>query len=124
MAARRSYRSSRLPGLFAQPLYISHGRSPKIPFVLPVEVGGIIVPHSVGRTGRVEIFPQHQTAGLLESQLFLELQRTHGRNRLKVMMKAGDAHAQLVGNGFNPKRLVKVVAQAIDRLPNPIQLKT
>src|SRR5215207_6797967 len=80
-------------GGFPEPLYIAHRWDTKDAFVLPIEVGGIVVSDPKGRICRVKVFAQHQTAGLLQAQLFLELQRTHGCHRLEVMMEAGDAHA-------------------------------
>src|SRR5947199_10824919 len=54
-------------GRLPQPLHIAHGWDAEEAFVLPIEVGGIMIPHAIGSTCRVEVFAQHQTAGLLES---------------------------------------------------------
>ena len=59
--------ASGLPGDFPQPLHVAHRRDAEEAFVLPVKVRGIVVPHAIGRTGRVVVFAQHQTAGLLQS---------------------------------------------------------
>ncbi len=61
-------------GLFPQLLHVAHRGDAEEAFVLPIEVGGVLVAHAIGRTGRVEVFAQHQTAGLLQPQPFLELQ--------------------------------------------------
>src|SRR6266487_4659323 len=53
--------------LFPQPLHVAHRWETEEAFVLPIEVGGIVVSHAIGCTSRVEVFAQHQTAGLLES---------------------------------------------------------
>jgi hypothetical protein len=44
------------------------GGTRDLAFVLPIEVGGILVAHAIGGTGRVKVFAQHQMAGLLEPQ--------------------------------------------------------
>src|SRR6266480_7687154 len=53
--------------LFPQPLHVAHRWNAEEAFVLSIEVGGVLVPHAIGGTGRVEVFAQHQMAGLLES---------------------------------------------------------
>ncbi len=58
---------------FPQPLHVAHGWYTEEAFVLTIEVGGIVIAHTVGRTGRVEVFAQHQAAGLLQPQPLLEL---------------------------------------------------
>ena len=50
---------------FPQPVHIAHGRDTEKAFVLAIEVGGVVVAHPIGRTGRVEVFAQHQSARLL-----------------------------------------------------------
>src|SRR2546428_3795468 len=81
--------------LFPQPLHVTHRWDAKEAFVFSIEVGSVLVSHAIGRTGRIEVFAQHQTPGLLEPQLFLELQGTHRRDGFEVMVEPGDAHAQL-----------------------------
>ncbi len=49
------------------------GGTRDLTFVLPIEVGGVLVPHARGDSFRVEVFREEQTAGLLQSQLLLEL---------------------------------------------------
>ena len=51
---------------FPQPLHVAYRWDAEEAFVLPIEVGGVVVAHAIGRTCRVEVFAQHQTAGLLE----------------------------------------------------------
>ncbi|AFZ17872.1 hypothetical protein Mic7113_2026 [Allocoleopsis franciscana PCC 7113] len=55
---------SLLPSRFSQPLHITYRWCTKEPLVLPVEVRGIIIPHTVGSTSSVKVLPQHQTASL------------------------------------------------------------
>jgi hypothetical protein len=43
-----------------------HGWDTEEAFVLPIEVGGVVVAYAIGRTGSVEVFAQQQTTGLLE----------------------------------------------------------
>ena len=52
--------------LFPQPLYVAHRWDAEEAFVLSIEVGGVLVAHAIGCTCRVEVFAQHQTAGLLQ----------------------------------------------------------
>jgi hypothetical protein len=75
-------------------LHIAHGWDAEEAFVLAIEVGGVVVAHAIGRTRRIEIFAQHQTAGLLEPQLLLELQGAQRRDGLEVVVEPRDAHAQ------------------------------
>src|SRR5205823_12548335 len=70
---------------FPQPLHVAYRWDPEEAFVLPIEVGGVVVAHAIGRTGRVEVFAQHQTTGLLEPQLLLELRGAHRRDGLEVL---------------------------------------
>src|SRR5438270_3583994 len=72
---------------FPQPLHVAHGWDTEEAFVLPIEVRGVMVAHAIGRTGRIEVFSQHQTARLQEPQPFLELQRTQRRDGLEVVVK-------------------------------------
>src|SRR5881398_2384233 len=62
---------------FPQPVHVAHRWDAEEAFILTIEVGGVVVAHAVGRTGRVEVFAQHQPAGLLQPQPLLELQGTH-----------------------------------------------
>ena len=86
---------------FPQPLHVAHRWDTEDAFVFPVEVRGIVVPHAIGSTGCVEVFAQHETAGLLEPQLLLELQGTHRRDSLELGMEPRDAHAQLTRDLLN-----------------------
>ena len=97
-----------------QPLYVAHRGDAKEAFVLPIEVGGVVVPHAIGRTRRVEVFAQHQTAGLLQPQALLELQGAHRRDGLEVVMEPRDAHAQLVREALDAQWLVEVPAELPD----------
>src|SRR6266568_7162971 len=101
--------------LFPQPLHVAYGWDAEEAFVLPIEVGGVVVPHAIGCTCRVEVFAQHQTAGLLQPQLLLELRGAHRCDGLEVLAQPGDAHAQLSRESLNAQWLVEVVAQSCDR---------
>ena len=61
-------------GRLPQPLHIAHGWGAEEAFVLPIEVGGILVAHARGRYFSVEVLAQHQTTGLLQPEPLLELQ--------------------------------------------------
>jgi hypothetical protein len=71
-------------GFFPQPLHIAHRWIAEELFVLAIEVGSIFISHMIASSGRIKAFTQHQTAGLLKSQAFLKLQRTHRRDRLEM----------------------------------------
>jgi hypothetical protein len=60
----------------------------------------------------------------LKPQLLLELQGTHGSDRFEVMVEAGDTHAQLAGDVFDPQWLVKVLPQSIDSSGNVVSVAT
>ena len=100
--------------LFPQPLHVAHRGDAEEAFVLPIEVGGVLVPHAIGRTGRVEVFAQHQTAGLLQPQPLLELQGAHRRDGLEVVVQPRDAHAQFSCELLDAKWLVEVLAESLD----------
>src|SRR5689334_6116033 len=100
---------------FPQPMHIAHRGDAEEAFVLPVEVRGVVVPHAVGSACSVEVFAQHQTAGLLEPQPLLELQGAHRRDGLEVAMQRRDAHAQFSRELLEGKWLVEVVTESIDR---------
>ncbi len=74
-------------GSFPQPLHVAHRWYTEEAFVLSVEVGGVVVAHAVGSTGRIEVFAQHQATGLQEPQLLLELQGAHRRDGLEVVVE-------------------------------------
>src|SRR2546426_5620929 len=73
--------------LFPQPLHVAHRWDAEEAFVLAIEVRGVAVAHAIGRTRRVEVFAQHQTAGLQQPQPLLELQRAQRRNNLEVVVE-------------------------------------
>ena len=79
---------------FPQPVHIAHGRDPEETFVLAIEVGGVLVAHAIGSYFSVDIFTQHQTAGLLQSQPLLELRGAQRRDGFEVVLQPRDAHAQ------------------------------
>ena len=80
-------------------------------FVLPSEVGGVLVPHAIGGTCRVKVFAQYQTAGELSPQPLLKLQGTHHRDGFEVVMQPRDAHAQFSRELLDGKWLVKVLTE-------------
>ena len=77
-----------------------------------------MVSHAIGRTRRVEVFAQHQTASLLEPQPLLELQGTHRCNGFEVVVESRDAHAQFSRESLDVKWLVKVLTESRDRSGN------
>src|SRR5689334_20572128 len=97
---------------FSQPLHVTHGGNTKEAFVVSIEVGGVLIPDAKGSTGRIQIFPQHQTTGLLKSQPLLELHGAHRGDGLEVMVEARNAHAQLVREILDVQWLVEVTAQS------------
>jgi len=104
-----------LPGGFPQPFHVTQRRQAKELFVVPTKVCGIVVPHAVAGTCRVESLTEHQLSGFLESYLLLVLQGTHRGDGLKVVVKARCAHTKLLGHIFNAKGLVELVTKLFDR---------
>ena len=102
--------------LRAESLRVAHRRGAEEAFVLPIEVRGVMVPHAKSRTGRVEVFAQQQAPGLLEPHLLLELQRTHGRDGLEVVVQRRDAHPQLARKLLDAQGPVEISTQALNRL--------
>jgi len=107
--------ASACQGPFPQPLHIAHGRDTVEAFVLAIEVRGVAVPHAIGGTGRVEVFAQHQTAGLQEPQPLLELQGAQRRDGLEVVVEHRDAHAQLTCELLDAQGLVEILTESFDR---------
>ena len=79
---------------FPQPVHIAHGRDTEKAFVLAIEVGGVLVADAIGSYFSIDIFTQHQTAGLLQSQPLLELRGAQRRDGFEVVLQPRDAHAQ------------------------------
>ena len=100
---------------FPQPLHVAHGGEAEEAFVLAIEVGGILVAHAIGCTGRVDIFTQQQTASLQQPQSLLELQGAQRRDGLEVVLQTRDAHAQLARQLLDAQWLVEVVTESFDR---------
>src|SRR5207245_10413561 len=100
------------------PLAGAEGWDTEEAFVIPIEVGGVLVPHAIGRTRRVEVFAQHQTTGLLQPQPLLELQGAHRRDGFEVVVEPRDAHAQLSRKALDAQWLVEVLTQSSDRSGN------
>src|SRR6266566_7669885 len=73
----------------SQPLYVAQGRNAKEASVLAIEVGGVLVADTIGRCLSIEVFAQHQKTSFLEPQPFLELQGTHRRDLLEVVVQPG-----------------------------------
>jgi hypothetical protein len=92
-------------------LHVAHGWDAEEAFVLLIEVGGVVVAYAIGSTCRVEVFAQHQTAGLL--QPLLELQGAQRRDSLEVV-QTRDAHSQLARDLFDAQWLVEVSTESID----------
>src|SRR6266700_7135103 len=110
--------ASAFPGGFPQLLHVAHGWDAEEAFVLAIEVGGVVVAHAIGGTCRVEVFAQHQTAGLLEPQPLLELQGAHRRDGFEVVVEPRDAHAQFSREFLDVKWLVEVLTESSDRSGN------
>src|SRR2546428_14114372 len=100
--------------LFPQPLHVTHRWDAKEAFVFSIEVGGVLVAHAIGRTGRVEVFAQHQTPGLLEPQPLLVLQGAHRRDGFEVVMQPRHAHAQFSCELLDGNWLAEVLADPLD----------
>src|SRR5215471_10605607 len=88
--------ASAYQGFFPQPLHVAHWRDTEQAFVLPIEVRGVVVPHAIGRTRRIEVIVQHQSTVLLEPQPLLELQRTQRRDCLEVVVQTWERLGNLI----------------------------
>jgi hypothetical protein len=73
-------------------------------------VGGVLVPHARGGTGRGKVFAQYQTAGELSPQPLLKLQGTHRRDgfgrgdatpRRSCPVLAPAARGEVAGQSFD-----------------------
>jgi hypothetical protein len=99
----------------AKALNIADGRRAEQTFVFAVKVGCVVVADAVGGAGSVEVFCEHKATRFLQAQAFLELQRAHRRNRLKVVVETRNTHAQIARDSFNLKRLVEVLTETNNR---------
>ena len=77
----------------SQSLHVAPGGDTKEAFVVSIEVGSVLIPDTIGRAGRIQVFREHQTTGLLKSQPLLELHGAHRGDGLEVMVEARNAHA-------------------------------
>ena len=68
------------PTRVPQPLHVAQGWKTEEALVLTAEMGSVLVPHTVGCGGGVEILAQHQPARLLQPQPFLVLQGAQRRD--------------------------------------------
>src|SRR5215218_10111915 len=98
------------PRRLTQPLHVPHGGLSEQPLVLPAELRGVVVAHPVAGTGGIQVLAEHEAPGLLEPELLLELQGSHRRDRLEVVVKARDAHPQLPRQALDPQRPVELPA--------------
>ena len=98
----------------AQPRYVAHRGDAEEALVFPIEVRGVVVPHTMGRTGRVEAFSEEQAPGFQEPQPLLVLRRAHRRDRLEMVLQTGDAHAQFACEAIDTKRLIEVFRESFD----------
>jgi hypothetical protein len=103
--------TSALHGFYPQTLHVAHRWDAEEAFILSIEVGGIVVAHAVGGTGRIEVFAQHQAAGLLQAQPLLKLQGTQRRDCFEVVMEPRDAHAKLSREALDVQGLVEVLTE-------------
>jgi hypothetical protein len=108
------------PGAFPQLFHVAHRRCAEEPLVLAGEVRGVAVPHVVAGACGVEALAEHQTAGFLEPQLLLELQRAHRGEHPKVVVEVRDAHPELARDVLDSQRLVEVFAKPLDGLGDAV----
>jgi PPP family 3-phenylpropionic acid transporter len=87
-----------LPDGFPQPFHVAQRRQAEEPLVVPAKACGIVVPHAIAGTRRVETLADHQLAGFLKSYLLLVLQGAHRGDGSRVVVEARYAHAKLLGN--------------------------
>src|SRR5438046_9488965 len=91
---------------FPQPLHVAHGWDAEETFVLPIEVGGVLVAHTRSSACCVKVFAEHQTACLLKSQLLLELLGAQRRDGFEAVLQTRDTHAQFARELPDAQRLV------------------
>src|SRR5215204_2629855 len=122
-APNRSY-AGNYHGGFPQPFHVAHRRCAEEPLVLPVEVRSVRVAHAVAGACGIEILTEHETAGLLEPHLLLELQGTHRGERLEVVVESRDAHPELSRHVLDPQRPVEVFAQPLEGPGDEVSVAT
>src|SRR6266508_2298715 len=104
------------PGTFPQMFHVAHRRRAEEPLVLAGEVRGVAVPHAVAGACGIQPLAEHETAGLLEPQLLLELQGAHRGERPEVVVEARDAHPEHARDVLDSQRLVEVFPEPLDGL--------
>ena len=100
----------------AQPRDVALRRRAEQLFILAAKIRRVFITDAGTGARHVQIFAEHQAARFLKPDLFLKLHRTHRRDRLEMMVKAGNAHAEIARDVFNLKRLVQMFRGAV-RLP-------
>src|SRR5579884_2085054 len=100
--------------LFPQTLHVTHRGDAEEAFVLPIEVGGVVVAYTRSSACCVEVFAQHQTAGLLQSQVLLELLGTQRRDGFEAVLQTRDTHAQFVRELLDAQGPVEVLEKSLD----------
>src|SRR5437868_10666522 len=100
--------------LFPQALHVSHRRDTEEAFVLPIEVGSVLVADTRRSTCCVKIFAQHETTCLLEPQPLLELLEAHRCDGFEAVLQTGNAHAQLTCELLDAQGLVEFLEESLD----------
>jgi hypothetical protein len=74
-----------------------------------------VVTDAVGHACCVKSLTEHEAAGFLKAQPLLELQGAHSGDGFEVVVESRDAHPELAGDALDPKRLIKVLVEALNR---------
>src|SRR5215216_27727 len=99
-----------------QSLHVAHRRLTEDTLVFPIEVRGVVVPHTETGARRVEMLAEYQPAGFLEPRVLLKLQRAHRGDCLELGVEPRDAHAKLTREAFDAQRLVVVASDPLERV--------
>lgn len=99
---------------------IPHRRIAEQPSVLPAELRHALVADAKCRGAGIDGFDQQQTAGFVEPDLLLVLQRAQPGDGGEVMVKGGYAHGRHVGQRLDAHWLGMVLAQPGDHRCDPV----
>src|SRR5262249_29717465 len=100
----------------------AHWRIPEQPAVLPAELRAAFVAYATADDSDIFSLVPQDASCLLETKLFLILQRAHARYLAEPLMKTGGAHPRPPREVVDTKRLAKVFPEPHDSCGNPLRL--
>ncbi|KPX63697.1 Unknown protein sequence [Pseudomonas syringae pv. lapsa] len=102
---------------------ICRGWAAKLAAVLPAELRRAFIADAIAGAGGIQAFIDDQSSSLLQAQLFLVLQRTHGGQRLESVVQRRIAEVGQTCQLVDAQRLGVMTVQPVDRPRNAMRLR-